>query len=25
LVRANGREETDHGNRLLEAAALLEG
>lgn len=25
LLRANGREETDHGNRLLEAAALLEG
>ncbi len=24
LLRANGREETDHGNRLLEAAALLE-
>ncbi len=23
LLRANGREETDHGNRLLEAAALL--
>lgn len=25
LLRANGREETDHGNRLMEAAALLEG
>jgi rubrerythrin len=25
LLRANGREETDHGNRLLEAAAILEG
>ena len=25
LLRANGREETDHGNRLLQAAALLEG
>lgn len=25
LLLANGREETDHGNRLLEAAALLEG
>jgi rubrerythrin len=24
LLRANGREETDHGNRLLQAAALLE-
>ncbi|MEY5008241.1 MAG: ferritin family protein [Sphingomonadaceae bacterium] len=24
LLRANGREETDHGNRLLEAAAILE-
>ena len=24
LLRANGREETDHGNRLLHAAALLE-
>ncbi len=25
LFRANGKEETDHGNRLLQAAALLEG
>ena len=25
LLRANGKEETDHGNRLLQAAALLEG
>lgn len=25
LLRANGVEETDHGNRLLRAAALLEG
>ncbi len=25
LFRANGKEETDHGNRLLAAAALLEG
>lgn len=25
LLRQNGREETDHGNRLLEAAALLAG
>ncbi len=25
LFRLNGKEETDHGNRLLEAAALLEG
>ncbi len=25
LLRANGVEETDHGNRLLQAAALLEG
>lgn len=24
LLRANGREETDHGNRLLEAAAIVE-
>lgn len=25
LFRLNGREETEHGNRLIEAAALLEG
>lgn len=25
LLRLNGKEETDHGNRLLQAAALLEG
>lgn len=25
LLRANGKEEADHGNRLLQAAALLEG
>jgi ferritin-like metal-binding protein YciE len=25
LFRQNGKEESDHGNRLLEAAALLAG
>ena len=25
LFRLNGKEEADHGNRLLEAAGLLEG
>ena len=25
LLRLNGQEETDHGNRLLTAATLLEG